>query len=120
MQLITNDVADWKAESEIIAVSHTNAGHVTLHDKAYNALEGRHHGGHNLASVDLTPVRIIAGARDPVVPSVKAGYLHERLPKSELDSIDALRFIWEDAADTYAALVTSWWDGGYTNAGSRR
>jgi intracellular sulfur oxidation DsrE/DsrF family protein len=37
MQLITNDVADWKAGSEIIAVFHTNAGHVTLHDKAYNA-----------------------------------------------------------------------------------
>jgi intracellular sulfur oxidation DsrE/DsrF family protein len=36
MQLITNDVADWKAESEITAVFHTNAGHVTLHDKSYN------------------------------------------------------------------------------------
>jgi hypothetical protein len=29
-------VADWKAEPEIIAVFHTNAGHVTLHDKSYN------------------------------------------------------------------------------------
>jgi intracellular sulfur oxidation DsrE/DsrF family protein len=37
VQLITNDVADWKAKSEIIAVFHTNAGHPTLHDKAYNA-----------------------------------------------------------------------------------
>ena len=37
MQLISNDVADWKAKSEIIAVFHTNAGHPTLHDKAYNA-----------------------------------------------------------------------------------
>jgi intracellular sulfur oxidation DsrE/DsrF family protein len=36
MQLITNDVADWKAKSEVIAVFHTNAGHVTLHDKAYD------------------------------------------------------------------------------------
>jgi intracellular sulfur oxidation DsrE/DsrF family protein len=36
MQLIANDVADWKAESEIIAVFHTNAGHATLHDKSYN------------------------------------------------------------------------------------
>jgi intracellular sulfur oxidation DsrE/DsrF family protein len=37
LQLITTDVADWKASSEIIAVFHTNAGHVTLHDAAYNA-----------------------------------------------------------------------------------
>lgn len=67
-----------------------------------------------------TPVQIIAGARDPVVPPVNAEYLHERLPKSKLDIIDALHFIWEDAADTYAALVTSWWDGGYAKAGARR
>jgi pimeloyl-ACP methyl ester carboxylesterase len=54
-----------------------------------------------------TPVQIIAGARDPVVPPVNAEYLHERLPKSKLDIIDALHFIWEDSADTYAALVTT-------------
>ena len=37
LQLITNDVADWNAKSQIIAVFHSNAGHVTLNDKAYNA-----------------------------------------------------------------------------------
>lgn len=69
-----------------------------------------------------TPVLIITGARDPVVPPVNAEYLHERLPKSKLEIIDAGHFIWEDAADTYAALVTSWWAGGYAKAdsGSRR
>jgi intracellular sulfur oxidation DsrE/DsrF family protein len=36
LQLITKDVADWKSNSQIIAVFHTNAGHVTLNDKAYN------------------------------------------------------------------------------------
>jgi intracellular sulfur oxidation DsrE/DsrF family protein len=35
--LIKNDIGDWKAESQVIAVFHTNAGHVTLHDSAYNA-----------------------------------------------------------------------------------
>lgn len=35
MGLIVDDVADWNAKSEIIAVFHTNAGHVTLHDAAY-------------------------------------------------------------------------------------
>jgi pimeloyl-ACP methyl ester carboxylesterase len=65
-----------------------------------------------------TPVQIIAGARDPVVPPVNAEFLHERLPKSKLDFIDALHFIWEDAADEYAALVTNWWAGGYARAGN--
>jgi intracellular sulfur oxidation DsrE/DsrF family protein len=37
MQLLKNDIADWSATSEIVAVFHTNAGHVTLHDAAYNA-----------------------------------------------------------------------------------
>ena len=36
MQLIEDDIANWDAKSEIIAVFHTNAGHVTLHDRAYN------------------------------------------------------------------------------------
>ena len=36
LNLLVGDVADWKASSHIIAVFHTNAGHVTLHDTAYN------------------------------------------------------------------------------------
>lgn len=60
-----------------------------------------------------TPVEIISGRRDPVVPPVNAEYLHLRLPRSKLDLIDAGHFIWEDAADAYALIVTSWWDGGY-------
>jgi pimeloyl-ACP methyl ester carboxylesterase len=64
-----------------------------------------------------TPVQIIAGTRDPAVPPVNAEYLHERLPQSKLDLIDAGHFVWEDAADEYATLVTSWWRGGYANIG---
>ena len=60
-----------------------------------------------------TPVQIIAGARDPAVPPVNAEFLHERLPHSKLDLIDAGHFAWEDGADEYAALVTTWWRGGY-------
>ena len=63
---------------------------------------------------------IINGARDPVVPRVNAEYLYERLPMSKLDIIDAGHFIWEDAADTYAALVTSWSAGGFAKVGSGR
>jgi intracellular sulfur oxidation DsrE/DsrF family protein len=40
LQLITDDVARWGASSQIVVVFHTNAGHVTLHDKAYNADRG--------------------------------------------------------------------------------
>ena len=31
------DVAEWDAKSQVIAVFHTNAGHVTLNDGPYNA-----------------------------------------------------------------------------------
>jgi len=65
-----------------------------------------------------TPVQIIAGALDDAVPPVNGEFLHERLPKSKLDIIDAGHFTWEDGADEYAALVTSWWDGGYATARS--
>ena len=64
-----------------------------------------------------TPVLIITGARDAVVPPVNAAYLHERLPTSTLAINDAGHFMWEDAADQYAALGTSWWAGGYATAG---
>ena len=37
LQLIENDIAVWNAKSEVIAVFHTNAGHVTLNDRVYNA-----------------------------------------------------------------------------------
>jgi intracellular sulfur oxidation DsrE/DsrF family protein len=37
LQLIENDISDWNAKSEVVAVFHTNAGHATLHDRAYNA-----------------------------------------------------------------------------------
>src|SRR5262245_36854789 len=65
-----------------------------------------------------TPVQIIAGGRDWAVPPVNAEFLHERLPKSKLDIIDVGHFTWEDGADEYAALVTSWWGGGYATTGS--
>jgi pimeloyl-ACP methyl ester carboxylesterase len=66
-----------------------------------------------------TPVQIIAGARDSAVPPVNAEFLQERLPTSRLDILDAGHFVWEDGADEYAALVTSWWRGGYAKTGER-
>ena len=60
-----------------------------------------------------TPVQIISGRRDAVVPLVNAEHLHQRLPHSELRVVDAGHFIWEDAADEYAALVIAWWADGF-------
>ncbi|NEI59484.1 sulfur reduction protein DsrE [Rhizobium leguminosarum] len=37
LQLITTDIANWKATSEVVVVFHTNAGHLTLDDAAYNS-----------------------------------------------------------------------------------
>jgi pimeloyl-ACP methyl ester carboxylesterase len=59
------------------------------------------------------PVQIIAGRHDPAVPPVNAEFLHDRLPHSKLDLLDAGHFTWEDAADEYAQLVSTWWGGGY-------
>lgn len=34
--LIVNDIAAWQARSRIVVIFHTNAGHATLHDEAYD------------------------------------------------------------------------------------
>jgi pimeloyl-ACP methyl ester carboxylesterase len=60
-----------------------------------------------------TPVQIISGDHDPGVLPVNGDYLHERLPHSKSDKIDAGHFAWADAADQYAALIVDWWNGGY-------
>jgi pimeloyl-ACP methyl ester carboxylesterase len=67
-----------------------------------------------LASIE-TPVQIIAGSHDDLVPPTNAEYLHQRLPKSKLDILDSGHFVWEEAAETYGALATSWWAGGYAD-----
>jgi pimeloyl-ACP methyl ester carboxylesterase len=66
-----------------------------------------------------TPVQILAGRRDTVVPPVNAEYLHERLPHSELHLLNSGHFAWEDAADDYASLVTAWWADGYKRSATR-
>jgi pimeloyl-ACP methyl ester carboxylesterase len=63
-----------------------------------------------------TPVQIIGGLRDWAVPPSNHRYLHERLPKSKLDLIDAGHFTWEDAPEEYAEIVISWWAGGHAEA----
>jgi pimeloyl-ACP methyl ester carboxylesterase len=56
-----------------------------------------------------TPVQLINGRHDPVVPVSNAEYLHGCLPNSKLDLVEAGHFVWEENADEYARVVIEWW-----------
>ena len=52
-----------------------------------------------------TPVTIINGLHDRVVPLANAEFLDERLPNSRVVVIDAGHFVWEEAPAEYASAV---------------
>jgi pimeloyl-ACP methyl ester carboxylesterase len=52
-----------------------------------------------------TPVTIINGRHDRVVPVANAEFLNERLPTSRVVLIDAGHFVWEEAPVQYAATI---------------
>src|ERR1019366_3024254 len=52
-----------------------------------------------------TPVAIINGRHDRVVPLANAEFLDKRLPASRLVIIDAGHFAWEEAPAKYASTV---------------
>src|SRR6478609_9631381 len=52
-----------------------------------------------------TPVTIVNGAHDRVVPLANAEFLDERLPTSRLAIIDAGHFVWEEAPTEYASII---------------
>ena len=54
-------------------------------------------------------MEIINGLWDWAVPPSNGKFLDDRLPNSKLDVIDAGHFTWEDNAEEYTNLVTSWW-----------
>ena len=51
-----------------------------------------------------TPVTIINGRHDRVVPLANAEYLDARLPNSRIVIIDAGHFVWEEAPAEYASV----------------
>jgi pimeloyl-ACP methyl ester carboxylesterase len=53
----------------------------------------------------VTPVTIINGRRDRVVPLANAAFLDERLPNSRVVVIDGGHFIWEEAPADYASAI---------------
>lgn len=60
-----------------------------------------------------TPTQIVAGRDDDLVPWSNNQYLNDLLPHSEIHSLNAGHFAWEEAADEYAPLVADWVTGGY-------
>jgi pimeloyl-ACP methyl ester carboxylesterase len=52
-----------------------------------------------------TPVTIINGRHDRVVPVANAEFLDERLPNSRVVLIDAGHFVWEEAPREYASII---------------
>jgi pimeloyl-ACP methyl ester carboxylesterase len=52
-----------------------------------------------------TPVTIINGRADRVVPLANAAFLDERLPNSHVVVIDGGHFIWEEAPADYASAI---------------
>jgi pimeloyl-ACP methyl ester carboxylesterase len=52
-----------------------------------------------------TPVTLVNGRHDGVVPLSNAEFLDARLPNSRLRVIDAGHFVWEEAPAEYAAIV---------------
>jgi pimeloyl-ACP methyl ester carboxylesterase len=52
-----------------------------------------------------TPVTLVNGRKDPVVPLANVEFLDERLPNSRMVVIDAAHFAWEEAPEEYASAV---------------
>jgi pimeloyl-ACP methyl ester carboxylesterase len=52
-----------------------------------------------------TPVTIINGRDDRVVPVANAEFLGQRLPNSRVEIINAGHFVWEEAPEQYASIV---------------
>ncbi len=52
-----------------------------------------------------TPVTIINGGHDRVVPVANAEFLDARLPNSRVVLIDAGHFVWEEAPTEYASII---------------
>jgi pimeloyl-ACP methyl ester carboxylesterase len=65
-----------------------------------------------------TPVQIIAGRYDTLVPPSNAEFLHARLTDSKLDILETGHFAWEDGADDYLQLTRSWIEA-HSTASSR-
>jgi pimeloyl-ACP methyl ester carboxylesterase len=65
-----------------------------------------------------TPVQIVCGRDDPLVPMGNQDFLRERLANNRMDLLDAGHFAWEEVPDRYADVLVTWLRGGYRRPGS--
>jgi pimeloyl-ACP methyl ester carboxylesterase len=60
-----------------------------------------------------TPVQIVCGRDDPLVPIANSEFLHERLPNNRMDLLPAGHFAWEEVPDLYGDVLIRWLSTGY-------
>ena len=60
-----------------------------------------------------TPVLVIAGKNDPIVPPANNQLLADRLPRNRLSLLDAAHRVWEEATENYASQIMSWFSAEY-------
>ena len=63
-----------------------------------------------------TPVLILAGRQDPIVPPANGQFLADHLPNCRYTLLEGGHLIWEDAAPAYASHVSEWINGGFRAA----
>lgn len=64
-----------------------------------------------------TPVLVLAGLHDALVPPANGQLLVDLIPRSRQVLLDGGHLIWEDAASEYGAEIRSWIRGGYQGLG---
>ena len=60
-----------------------------------------------------TPVQIVCGRNDALVPMANQEFLRARLPHSRMDLLEAGHFAWEEVPDLYENVLIEWLSGGY-------
>jgi pimeloyl-ACP methyl ester carboxylesterase len=60
----------------------------------------------------------VAGANDDLVPWSNNQYLADVLPNTEIYSLDAGHFAWEEASQEYGRLIADWIGGRYRRVAS--
>jgi pimeloyl-ACP methyl ester carboxylesterase len=68
----------------------------------------------------VTPVQIVCGRDDPIVPIPNQEFLHKHLPNSRMDLLPAGHYAWEETADLYGAVLSRWLGEGYRESLSPR
>lgn len=63
-----------------------------------------------------TPVLVIAGKNDPIVPAANNQFLADRLPRNRLCLLNAAHRVWDEASEDYSRQITAWIGGEYRAA----